>query len=203
MKLFINEGICEWKRKGNVKIKELPNSKLKLSIPNYVEKEAKQEDISFIFSGITERYFEKDCLLKNITLRKTSKNRYYVEDNPSEKEERYIYALIRGLGSCIPDDVPTCMKDKVKVLRRLRFSDHEIDYGDFLSNIYLIKIKLNISESLPVYFTDSTPFSLTEHYVFYRAPWDKEYHVSEKLETYILLNERNIGEFISLSSLCE
>ena len=201
MKLFINKGICERKWNDNVKIEE--DSKLKLSIPNYLETERRQEYIRFILPDIKERALEKDFLLDNVTLEKTSKNTYHAIY--SEKHgEPYMYALLRST-EVVPDDVyiPASMRDRVKVLRRMRFFDDEVDYGDFLSNVYLIKIKLDLDESLPVYLTYSDSCLLKEHFVFYRLACDKKYHVTDILNTHIQLNKNNIEEYISLAHLCE
>ena len=50
MKLFINKGICERIRNGNVKVNKLPDSKIKLSIPNYIESKKEHEYIDFSFT---------------------------------------------------------------------------------------------------------------------------------------------------------
>ena len=68
--------------------------------------------------------------------------------------------------------------------------------------IFVLQIfKLNVGESLPVYLTYDEPDMLREHYVFYKTNRDTKYHVSEKFETLILLNEKNKDEYISLSRL--
>ena len=135
MKLFINSGVCERIWNGNVKIKQsIGKSKLSLSIPNYLEEKRRNEDINFVFNieGISKKSFEKDLLFENISLRKTSKNSYSI-DFSKKTSERYMYALIRST-AVVPDDVviPYAMKDKVTVLRRIRFIDDEVDYGSFL-----------------------------------------------------------------------
>lgn len=205
MKLFINSGVCERIWNGNVKIeRSAGKSQLRLSIPNYLEGDKKQEDINFIFNieGISKESLEKNLLLENISLQKTSKSFYSI--NPSKKtSERYMYALIRS-GAAVPDDVfiPFSMKDKVTVLRRIRFIDDEVDYGDFLSNVYFIQIDLGCHESIPIYLTYENPYYLEEHYVFYKTDWDEKYHISKKLKTFIYIDKYNNDQYISLSELC-
>ena len=204
MKLFINEGIWERDWYGLIGIKELSDSRLKLTMPNYLEKVNKHEKVRFVFSNISVKDLERDILLNNISLRKSGKNTYNFIHSIGYHED-YMYAFLRSTGKCADDVfIPASMKDKVEVIRKISFVNDEVDYGDFLSNVYFIKIKLEIKESLPVYLTSSNPRVLEEHYVFFRTDWGvKDYHVSEKLKTFILLNEKNKKEFISLSTLCE
>lgn len=205
MKLFINSGVYERIWNGNVKTKQSPGkSQLRLSIPNYLEEEQRHENIKFVFNmeGISKKSFERDLLLENISLRKTSKNSYII-DSSKKTSERYMYALIRST-AVVPDDVfiPSTMKDKVTVLRRIRFVDDEVDYGNFLSNVYLIKIDLGRHESIPIYLAYNNPKFLEEHYVFYKTDWHEEYHISKKLTTFIYIDEYNKNQYISLSELC-
>ena len=206
MKLFINSGVCERIcNGGNEKIKQtIGKSQLCLSIPNYLEEEQRHENINFVFNieGINKESLEEDLLLENISLRKTSKNSYSI-DSSKKTSERCMYALIRST-TRIPDDVfiPSAMKDKVTVLRRIRFVDDEVDYGDFLSNVYLIKIDLGCHESIPIYLAYDDPKLLKEHYVFYKTNWHEEYHISKKLTTFIYIDEYNKNQYISLSELC-
>lgn len=205
MKLFINSGVCGRKWNGNVKIKDSSSKKsLCLAIPNYLEEKCSQEMIKFIFDPeeISKEDLERDCLLKNVSLRKTSKNTYHIKQ--SEKTtEQCMYALIRST-AVIPDDVfiPTSMKDKVEVLRRIRFVDDEPDYGIFLSNVYLIKIKLNCHESIPIYLAYDNPYVLQEHYVIFKTEYKDQYQVTDKLKTFIYIDEYNKDEYTSLSELC-
>lgn len=169
-----------------------------------MEEKCSQEIINFVFKieEISEKNFEKDFLLKDVAMRKTGQNTYQI--NHSEKStERQMYALIRS-STIIPDDVfiPTSMKHKVKVLRRMRFVDDEVDYGDFLSNVYLIRITLKCHESIPIYLTCHDPYFLQEHYVIYKTEHRKEYKVTKQLQTFIYIDEHNKDEYISLSKLC-
>lgn len=201
MKLFINDGVCKRRWNDNVRIENETSSTLKLSIPNYLESERRQEYIRFIFPNIKERDLEEDYLLKNISLKKIGKNTYHI-NNLVKPSEHCMYALLRSVER-LPDDIfiPAAMKDKVKVLKRMRFIDAEDDYGGFLSNVYLIKIKLDMGESLPVYLASDEAKVLEKHYVFFRSSWNGEYEVSRKLNTYILVNKHKRDEYISLSRL--
>ena len=209
MKLFINSGICKriWNGNGNVKIKQpLGKSQIHLFIPNYLEDEKKEENIKFVFNnikGLSKESLKNGILLENISLSKISENSYRIEASRKSLEP-YMYALIRST-ACIPDDVfiPSSMKDKVTVLRRIRFIDDEVDYGDFLSNVYLIKIDLGCHESIPIYLAYDDPYYLEEHYVLYKTDRDKKYRVSKKLKTFIYIDKYNKNQYISLSELCD
>lgn len=207
MKLFINSGVCERIWKGNVKIKQpLGKSQIHLSILNYLEDERKEENIKFVFNnikGLTKESLRNGILLENISLNKVSEKVYRIESS-RKRLEPYMYALIRSTKT-IPDDVfiPSSMKDKVTVLRRIRFIDAEVDYGNFLSNVYLIKIELDCHESIPIYLAYDDPYYLEEHYVLYKTDFDKKYRVSKKLKTFIYIDKYNKDQYISLAELCE
>lgn len=205
MKFFINSGVYDGRTwYDNVKITQFANkTQLHLTFLNYLEEEHKEENIKFVFSigEISEASLEKDLLLENIFLRKTSRNSYRIE--PAKKtSEQYMYALIRNT-AVVPDDVfiPSSMKNKVTVLQRIRFVDAEVDYGDFLSNVYFIKIHLGCHESIPIYLANDNLCLLEEHYVFYRNECDGKYCVSERLKTFIYIDKYNENQYISLSEL--
>lgn len=198
MKLFINSGVCERKWNGNVEISELDNGMTELKIPNYLENESREEYITFILPCSPED-LEKDLLLEQVSLHRANQTAYRINQK-NIKNDKGIYALVRSTET-IPDDVyiPAAMKDRVTVIRRIRFIDDEVDYGDFLSNVYLIKVKLQMNETLPVYMTYADPYAITEQYVFYRDSF--EYGVTKKFETFIYVNNINKRDFISLSQL--
>lgn len=204
MKLFINAGVCERKWNNNVKFNTLANGCIRLRIPNYLEKQRIHEYVFFTLPKCKENDLKKDKLFKSIRLTVTSPNfLYHVYDNDANEEE--MYALLRSTRA-VTDDIfiPASMKDKVTVIQRIRFVDDEADYGEYLSNVYLIKIRLNKNESLPVYMGYENPYSLDFHYVFYKTDFEKgEYKVTRLLETYIKINESNKNEYVSLSSLCK
>jgi hypothetical protein len=198
MKLFINSGV--WERLPQDYVTE-GKSQLILSIPNYLEEKRRHKDNTFTFEikGINRESFEGDLLLENISLRKTGENSYTI--NRSRKRinsERHMFALIRST-VIVPDDIviPSIMKDKVKVIKRIRFWDFEPDYGEFLSNIYLIRINLKCDESIPIYLTCDNPSVLDRHYVIYKSSDSEGYCVTEKLRTYIYFNDK----YISLSEV--
>jgi hypothetical protein len=204
MKLFINSGVYKRICNDNLKIKHIKSKlKLCLSIPNYVEDNHIHETINFIFEGVSKKHLDGDILFKDICLRKISDDSYII--NTSNKtSEKCMYALIRST-TALPDDVfiPSFMKDKVTVIKRIRFIDTEEECVECLSNVYLIKINLNCHESLPVYLTYDNPKFLEEHYVFYKNDLDEGYNVSRKLKTFIYINEYNKDQYISLSELCK
>lgn len=206
MKLFINSGVYERKWNENVRAFPLPDNKLKLKIPIYQEDtpKSKRKYITFILPNLARSDLKYDVILNSISLKKSSKNVYRVEEKKCAQHHS-MYALLRGT-DIVPDDIyiPTNMKNKVTVIQRFQFIDNEVDYGNFLSNIYLIKIKLEIGEYLPIYLTNQNSTLLQKHYVFFRGNWkNSDYHVTKELETYIILSEHNKEKYISLSHLCE
>ena len=107
-----------------------------------------------------------------------------------------IYALIRST-EVVPDDVyiPKEKSKNVKVIRRIRFVDDECDLGDFLSNVYFIKIKLDRKEKLPVYLTYEDSENLWKAIVFSRnveGTWIANTEIKP---------DKNEGKYISLSEL--
>lgn len=198
MKLFINLGVLDNERNGNVEIFKLDNDKTVLRMANYLEKERQYEFITF-FLPCEPRELKKELRMKQVYLFKEDENTYHFKEENVENNNG-IYALLRST-RVVPDDVfiPTAMKDRVKVIRRIRFGDYEVDYGGFLSNVYLIKVKLQVDETLPVYLTDTNPHAITEQYVFSRNKHG--YGITEKLETLIYVNKKNKKDFVSLSKL--
>lgn len=76
MKLFINSGVCERIWNGNIKtIQSSGKLKLCLSMPNYLAEKKRHENVDFVFDieGISKKSFERELLLENISLQKTSK----------------------------------------------------------------------------------------------------------------------------------
>lgn len=59
MKLFINSGVCKRMWNGNVKIRNLPDGKTKISIPNYLGEVREQEFINFILPSIAKKDLKK------------------------------------------------------------------------------------------------------------------------------------------------
>ena len=116
----------------------------------------------------------------------------------------YCNALLRSTG-VVPDDIfiPKDKKEKVEVIRRIRYLDTEAEIGEFLANIYLIKVKLEKDESIPIYYASRKTRCLTKHDVIYRSSLHKnEYSVETGLTTWIMLNDKNKSDYISLSKLC-
>lgn len=128
---------------------------------------------------------------------------YYLAKN-TEKNNDGVYALLRSTG-VVPDDIfiPKDKKEKVEVIRRIRYLDTEAEIGEFLANIYLIKVKLEKDESIPIYYASRKTRCLTKHDVIYRSSLHKnEYSVETGLTTWIMLNDKNKSDYISLSKLC-
>lgn len=201
MNFFINKGLFE--REWNFEITNV-NGKTQFSIPEYVEKKRRHYQLYFLFDGIVSTEDLKENLfVKRVTMEKVKKDMYYLTKT-TEKNNDGVYALLRSTG-VVPDDIfiPKDKKEKVEVIRRIRFMDTEAEIGEFLANIYLVKVKLDKDESIPIYYTARKTRCLIKHDVIYRSSLHKnEYSVETGLTTWIMLNDKNKSEYISLSKLC-
>lgn len=215
MDLFINSGICrrEFTFYDSRVIRKVCDGKLKLTIPNYIEDQDLEQYINFILPikilPLQSEYkLNCDLMLNNISLIKINYNTYEISSEV-EKQEDCMYALLRSLHNCEDDIcIPSAMRDKVDVIKRIRFIDENLyfDYGEFLSNIYLIKITLTPNESIPIYLTMADTSYLDEYYIFHKN-LQNEYFVSQLLKTkiditHIDIYDENGSEYISLSKLC-
>ena len=201
MNFFINKGLFE--REWNFEITSV-NGKTQFSIPEYVEKKRRHYQLYFLFDGIVSTEDLKENLfVKRVTMEKVKKDMYYLAKT-TEKNNDGVYALLRSTG-VVPDDIfiPKDKKEKVEVIRRIRYLDTEAEIGEFLANIYLIKVKLEKDESIPIYYASRKTRCLTKHDVIYRSSLHKnEYSVETGLTTWIMLNDKNKSDYISLSKLC-
>ncbi len=195
MRFFINKGICKRKYNGNVSVRQ-KDGIVTLRIPNYDEVTKEQQYVEFIIPHIEESMLKTDLWIYNLVLEEITENRIVF----SEKYDSCtgeIYALIRST-EFVPDDVyiPKEKSKDVKVIRRIRFVDDECDLGDFLSNVYFIKIKLDRKEKLPVYLTYEDSKNLWKAIVFARnaeGVWIANTEIKP---------EKNYdGKYISLSEL--
>lgn len=80
--------------------------------------------------------------------------------------------------------------------KHLRFIDDECDLGDFLSNVYFIRIKLDRGEKLPVYLTYEDAKNLRKA-IFFRRNALGMWNVSVEIKP----DKNYDGEYISLSEL--
>ena len=201
MNFFINKGLFE--REWNFEITSV-NGNTQFSIPEYVEKKRRHYQLYFLFDGIVSTEDLKENLfVKRVTMEKVKKDMYYLAKT-TEKNNDGVYALLRSTG-VVPDDIfiPKDKKEKVEVIRRIRYLDTEAEIGEFLANIYLIKVKLEKDESIPIYYASRKTRCLTKHDVIYRSSLHKnEYSVETGLTTWIMLNDKNKSDYISLSKLC-
>ena len=174
MRLFINEGILKRKWNGNVSIRQ-KDGRVTLRIPNYDEVTKEEPYFEFIIPNAK---------------RKMLKNNLWIYTGE-------IYALLRST-DVVPDDIyiSKTQRKNVKVLKRLRFVDSECDLGDFLSNVYFIRIKLNRREELPIYLTYENAKNLRKAIVFRRnslGMWNANIEVKKISNTE--------GKYISLSEI--
>ena len=191
MEFFINDAIL---RKECSEIKKIGNHEIELVIPNYLEDKGKYEEIKFVFQ--TASMNKEDILLNNISFKKINENLYDIRN--SNKTSKCMYALLRSR-EIIPDDVfvPVAEKDKIKVLRKICLDDMEVDMGFFLSNVYLLEIKLDTEEEVPIYLAGKDSKDFSRYYIFSRKR-NGEYKVSNKYNKHISAKE---CEMISLSDL--
>lgn len=202
MRLFINSGVCKRKRNGNVSIRR-KDGMLTLIIPNYNPKTSKQEHVEFILpTNCTKKMLKKDVIISNLSLEETSENRYIFAETYYNDYSR-IYALVRNADT-VSDDIyiNSEEKSKIKVIRRLQFVDDECDYGDFLSNVYFLEIKLNPNEKVTLYPTyQNNSSQLDREIVFNRfnLPFNNPWLIEEeKIKPTSISNDKR---FISLSEL--
>lgn len=202
MRLFINSGVCKRKWNGNVSIRR-KDGILTLRIPNYNPKTSKHEYVEFILpTKCTKKMLKNDVIILNLSLEKISENKYIFTETYYNDYSR-IYALVRN-ADIVSDDIyiKSEEKSKVKVIRRMRFVDDECDYGEFLSNVYFLEIKLNPNEKFALYPTyQNNSGKLNKIITVYRpkilfdAPWFIE---EKKIEPISIGNDKR---FISLSEL--
>lgn len=142
MRLFINKGICKRKWNGNVSVRQ-KDGIVTLRIPDYNKETNREPYVEFVIPNVKRKMLKTNRWIYNLVLKEITENRIVFEEeyDPCTGE---IYAIVRST-EAVPDDVfiPKAKKNKVKVIRRLRFVDGECDLGDFLSNVYFIRIKLD------------------------------------------------------------
>ena len=195
MRLFINKGICKRKWNGNVSVRQ-KDGIVTLRIPNYDEATKEQTYVEFIIPNAKRKMLKTNQWIYNVLLEDITEKRIVF----SESCEYYtgeIYALLRST-EAVPDDiyVSKWRRKNVKVLKHLRFIDDECDLGDFLSNVYFIRIKLDRGEKLPVYLTYEDAKNLRKA-IFFRRNALGMWNVSVEIKP----DKNYDGEYISLSEL--
>lgn len=201
MDLFINSDVTKVCGYETFKTMTDKNSNLAFCFASLLENQKDFEEIKFIFHTDIDVHLKKSVILEKVFVERKGKNNYHIKPQKSKKATS-LYAILKN-SKIVPSDIyiPANMKDKVKVIRKITCPDFEVDYGDFLSNVYLLKISLRKGECLPIFFTSSNPIVLNKHMVIYKSIFDERYDFNENLETYIILNKNNISDYISLSTL--
>lgn len=196
MKLFIME--LERYFNYQIKVEEIDGERTKLIIPNLIENDSTYENIEFVLPMHKEKVIHSEKL--NISCSKlwNNKNEYKFENGVAGNEKN-IYALLNNSKQA-PSDIyiPVNMKEKVKVLKKIRFYDSEPDYGDFIAQLYFVKIKLSKWDTIPFYCTFPNPTVLDRHIVFSR---DYSSIEIRECNTCIYLKHKMHKEYISLSEL--
>ena len=195
MRLFINKGICKRKWNGNVSVRK-KDEIVTLRIPDYNKETKREPYVEFVIPNVKRKMLKTNRWIYNLVLKEITEKRIVFADeyDPCTGE---IYALVRST-EAVPDDVfiPKAKKNKVKVIRRLRFVDGECDLGDFLSNVYFIRIKLDRKEKLPLYLTYEDSKNLRKAIVFARnseGMWNANIEVKKASNTE--------GKYVSLSKI--
>lgn len=154
-----------------IELEEMERNRTKLIIPNLVENDSEYEKIEFILPMAKEKVYRTDNSVDFLKLR-PSKNQYKFEGEMIG-DSKIIYALLHN-SNYVPSDIyiPADMKNKVEVLKHFRFYDCEPDYGQYIAQIYFVKIKLSQLDTIPFYFTFSNPSVLDRHIVFEREEQD-------------------------------
>lgn len=194
MRLFINSA-RKWNENVSISQKD---GIVTLRIPEYSEKLGIQKWVDFVIPNIKKGMLKNNTWICNLQLEEISENKIVF----GETWDPYVgavYALLKST-KAVPDDVyiPKSKKSKVEVIRRIRFWDCEGDLGNFLSNVYFIKITLNHKEKFPVILTHQNAQYMKKEIVFSRNAeglWAANV-VSKKI------NNEN-GKYISLAELCE
>lgn len=219
MKLFINAGIWTLNRwhLSNLKIKSLKATKnkdqrVRVTFRNFLGNDDKNfGKISIILPEECKEEIDekKDILIEDVKLIKKGTNYEFVKSETSSEEENYIYALLYSEKVCFDDvHIEAKMKDKVKLIQKIRCINDESDAGGYISNIYLVKIHLNKSEFIAFYLTYERPMHLERKLVFYNKsntssiPEKKSEIIVIEEEINISVNDRNRYEYISLSDIC-
>ncbi len=199
MRLFINSGICDRKWNGNVSIRQKKGI-VTLRIPEYSEETLTQKHVEFVIPNLKRRMLRTNTWVLNLKLQEeaSSKERFIFTDT-YDPYVGGIYALLRST-VMVPDDIfiPADKKDKIKVIRRIRFVDGECDLGNFLSNVYFVKIMLDRKEKLPVYLTYDNARWVRKYIMFSRnaeGNWNAQQESKDKN----IYNSE--GQYISLSEL--
>lgn len=138
---------------------------------------------------------EQNVLLSNVSV-KTSGNRTRIVKSKDSKS-RVVYALLR-VATCIPDDVFIDKKHSshFKLIKELRYTTLEPDWGDHTASVYFVKITLNPNEYVHIYFSYKEADLLKHHCAFYCED-DGTLHFKDELKTIRPMN----NEIISLSEL--
>lgn len=181
-----------------IELEEMDNNRTKLIIPNLVKNDSTYEKIEFILPTDKQDILDSGNLNIDCSRLKTKGNKYIFEETARDGS-RIVYALLHN-PKCVPSDVylPTNMKSKVEVLRKIRFYDVEPDYGDYIAHAYFVKINLLPVDTIPFYLESKNAEYLSDHLVFIRDYLDI---ATANYKTYIILNEENKKEYVSLSEL--
>lgn len=203
MKLFISKGLWKY-RNYQIKLEKVDNKRTKLIICNLQDvsnSEEEYKNIEFIIpkSSIDLKTTWNDYITSSSKLRKTAHG--YTFDEAASDNSRVIYALLH-YEKVVPSEIyiHDSMKSYVEVLENIKFYDVEPDYGEYLVNLYFVKITIPQNKTIPFYFSWKSDLKILEnHLIFSNTPY---YGLEVRNgKTYIILDSSETKNYIPLSKL--
>lgn len=194
MYFYMNDGVCKRSRTYNI---EALNQKIVLSFQDCNILKTKSRTVKIEFCNTEKKVlnvesFKKDIFLKDVILEQKDSKTYTIISQLREKNDGTFIALLRNT-STIPGEIYISKKmtENIEIIRQIKIADIEADYGDFVSEVYLIKVKLKCNQELSIFY----------NHIEHDAILNKENETLEVvpgLKTYHM----NKNDYISLSDLC-
>ena len=194
MYFYMNDGVCKRSRTYNI---EALNQKIVLSFQDCNILKTKSRTVKIEFCNTEKKVlnvesFKKDIFLKDVILEQKDSKTYTIISQLREKNDGTFIALLRNT-STIPGEIYISKKmtENIEIIRQIKIADIEADYGDFVSEVYLIKVKLKCNQELSIFY----------NHIEHDAILNKENETLEVvpgLKTYLM----NKNDYISLSDLC-
>lgn len=194
MYFYMNDGVCKRSRTYNI---EALDQKIVLSFQDCNILKTKSRTVKIEFCNTEKKVlnvesFKKDIFLKDVILEQKDSKTYTIISQLREKNDGTFIALLRNT-STIPGEIyiPKKMTENIEIIRQIKIADIEADYGDFVSEVYLLKVKLKCNQELSIFY----------NHIEHDAILNKENEILEVvpgLKTYHM----NKNDYISLSDLC-
>lgn len=194
MYFYMNDGVCKRSRTYNI---EALKQKIVLSFQDCNILKTKSRTVKIEFCNTEKKVlnvesFKKDIFLKDVILEQKDSKTYTIISQLRGKNYGTCIALLRNT-STIPGEIyiPKKMTENIDIIRQIKIADIEADYGDFISEVYLLKVKLKCNQELPIFY----------NHIEHDAILNKKNGICEVvqgLKTYHM----NKNDYISLSDLC-